>query len=215
MTFSSSLTEEQGPIILDTSVLINLHASTYGTRILSTLPNKVLVSEIVAAELEHETSRLNGEHKFLRGLIASGNVHLVSLAEDEQEAYAKLVSGSVSLDDGEAATIAIASSRGIRPVIDERKGRLVAQAGCLKRGPCWSLDVFQHPQILSSFGEDDAVEALYLALRDGRMRICESHCEHVIGLIGPDRALDCKSLPGYKVRRVAWEALTSQAAAKF
>ncbi len=58
------------PLVLDTSVLINLHACKYGERILAAIPSQILVPEIVAGELEHETSRTNGEHGFLYSLVA-------------------------------------------------------------------------------------------------------------------------------------------------
>jgi len=57
MTISSSLMNDETPLVLDTSVLINLHACTYGERILSALPHGIVIPQIVANELEHETSR--------------------------------------------------------------------------------------------------------------------------------------------------------------
>jgi predicted nucleic acid-binding protein len=70
MTYSSSLADDSSSLILDTSVLINLHASTHGRRILTSLPHNVLVPEIVAAELDHETSKINGGHQFVRELAS-------------------------------------------------------------------------------------------------------------------------------------------------
>ncbi|MBI1274456.1 DNA-binding protein [bacterium] len=207
MTYLSSLIKDASTLVLDTSVLINLHASTYGARILAALPNHALVPEIVAAELEHETSKANGEHKFISELIASQKVQIVILNDQELEIYTKLMSASPSLGDGEASTLAIAACRNLLPVIDERKGRSQVQAYCAGKVACWSLDLFQHPLVLESLGKMAATEALYMALREGRMRIHEDHCDHVVGLIGSRRALDCNSLPGYKIRRQQWQAL--------
>lgn len=206
MTYSSSLADDLSPLIFDTSVLINLHASTYGGRILTALPHEIFVPEIVAAELEHETSKINGEHQFLRELVASGKVRLIALNEREYEVYATLASGTPSLGDGEAATVAVAACRNHLPVIDERKGRLRAQAHCGGRQPGWSLDVFRHPQVVAILGVTDSIDALYFALRDGRMRIHDDHCDHVVSLIGVQRALECNSLPGYKLRQKDWQA---------
>jgi predicted nucleic acid-binding protein len=205
MTYSSSLADNLAPLILDTSVLINLHASTHGGRILDALPNEILVPEIVAAELEHETSRINGERQFLRDLTATGHALIVPLDDREYGVFGSLVSGSPSLGDGEAATVAIALYRGHKPVIDERKGRMEAKK--LAREPGWSLDLFCHSTVLRALGEKASTEALYLALRDGRMRIHEDHCDYVVGLIGVQHALDCNSLPGYKTRRRYWREL--------
>ena len=205
MTYSSSLADDRTPLILDTSVLINLHASTHGGRILSALPNDILVPQIVAAELRHETSRTSGEDRFIRDLVASSNVRLVALDDREYEVFETLVSGSGSLGDGEAATIAVAACRGYLPVIDERRGRARAQALIADKEPGWSLDLFRHPRVTAGLGETASIEALYLALREGRMHIDEAHCDHVVSIIGVHRALECTSLPGYKNRRKRWQ----------
>lgn len=106
MMCSISPSDNMTPFVLDTSVLINLHASGHGARILSSLPNDILVPEIVASELEHETSKNNGEHQFIHDLVTTKKVTIVTLDEHEYELFRSLVSGSPSLDDGEAATIA-------------------------------------------------------------------------------------------------------------
>jgi len=209
MTYLSSLADDLTPLVLDTSVLINLHASRCGVEILSALPNEILVPEIVASELEHETSKKNGEHQFIQGLVASENVKLIGLDQREYDVFTGLVSGYPSLDDGEAATIAIASCRTCLPVIDERKGRQQAQAHIPDKQPGWSLDLIGHPEATAKLGAALSINALYFALRDGRMRIHESHCDQVLRLIGFRRALDCKSLPGYKMRWRQWQELIS------
>ena len=200
MTCSSSLTDNPGPLVLDTSVLINLHACTYGERILMAIPNDILVPQIVAEELEHETSRRNGEYNFLHGLAASGKVTLADMTDEEYEIFYQLTSSSPSLDDGEAATIAIAVTRHLLPVIDEKKGRARAIALMETREPDWSLDILRHPLVTADLGDQAAVEALYLALRDGRMRIPSEITDYVIALIGMGRAIDCTCLPGYRER---------------
>lgn len=200
MSCSSSLTDSAGPLVLDTSVLINLHACKYGEQILTAIPNDIVVPEIVAGELEHETSRRNGEYSFLHGLVASEIVTVVNLTEAEYGTFYELTSTSPSLDDGEAATIAISAARHVLPVIDERRGR--SRAGILMkaRAPAWSLDLFRHPTAVAALGDQPAVEALYLALRDGRMRIPSETVDGVIALIGMERSRDCTCLPGYRER---------------
>lgn len=209
MTYSIFHANDMMPLVLDTSVLINLHASTHGGRILSALPNDILVPEIVASELEHETSRNNGEHKFIQDLVTTRKIRITVLDEREYEIFESLVSGSPSLDDGEAATIATAAFRICMPIIDDRKGRQRAQECVPRKQLGWSLDLFRHPKIVSELGESLSIDALYFALRDGRMRIQESLCDHVVSLIGVHRALECNCLPGYKIRRQQWQELIS------
>lgn len=205
MIYSSSLADDLTPLILDASVLINLHASTRGGCILEALPNDIHLAEIVAAELEHETSKANGEQQFIQDLVSTGKARLVALNEHEYRVFDGLVSGSPSLGDGEAATIAISICQRHLPIIDERKGRLLAQAHLFGKCPGWSLDLFRHPRVVAALGTTEAVDALYLALRDGRMRIHEDRCDEVVSLVGVQRALECTSLPGYKVRRKQWQ----------
>lgn len=200
MSCSSSPIDIADPLILDTSVLINLHACKYGERILASLPNDVVVSEIVAGELEHVTSRQNGEHRFLHDLVMGGIVTLATMTDAEYEIFHELASTSPSLDDGEAATIAIAAARHFLPVIDERRGRSRATALMKARTPGWSLDLFRHPTAIAVLGDQPALEALYLALRDGRMRIPAESADNVIALIGMERSRDCTCLPGYRDR---------------
>lgn len=200
MNYSSSPIDTVDPLVLDTSVLINLHACKYGERIVTVIPNDILIPEIVAGELEHETSRRNGEYSFLHALVADGIVTIVSLTDAEYRIFHELTSTSPSLDDGEAATIAIAASRHLRPVIDERRGR--TRASTLMKGltPYWSLDLFRHPTVIAMLGDQPAVEALYHALCDGRMRIPSESANDVIALIGVERSRDCTCLPGYRER---------------
>ena len=198
MSCSSSLIDIANPLVLDTSVLINLHACKYGERILAAIPNDIFVPEIVAGELEHETSRSNGEHGFLYSLVANGTVTLAGLTGPEYEIFYELTSIAPSLDDGEAATIALAAARNFLPVIDEKRGRVRASAKGRAAG--WSLDLFRHPSVLSTLGDQSAIDALYLALRDGRMRIPPESVDSVIGIIGIERSRGCNCLPGYRTR---------------
>jgi hypothetical protein len=68
---------------------------------------------------------------------------------------------------------------------------------------------FGAPETTAKLGPALSIDAIYLALRDGRMRIHESHCDDVVSIIGAQRALNCKSLPGYKVRQERWQELIS------
>lgn len=198
MTFSSSLADDRRPLVLDTSVLINLHACTYGDRVLRAITNDIVVPDIVARELEHETSRKNGDHNFLHNLILGSKMTIANMTDAEYELFATLSGGSPSLDDGEAATIAIAARRGFRAVVDERKGRVRAAALMNDVEPGWSLDLLRHPSVVQSLGEHPAADALYLALRHGRMRIPAERRDEVVELIGRARALECPCLPNFR-----------------
>ena len=204
MTFSSCLIDNETPLVLDTSVLINLRASTHGSRILDALPHDIIVPKEVANELEKAPGQMRDDLNFLRKLVNNGNVQIAIMSEEEFYFFTTLVSSPFSLDDGESATIAIAQNRNMQPVLDERKGRAKAARTMPRRTPGWTLDLLLHPSVLAQLGDADAVEALYLALRVGQMRIAEEHCDDVVALIGINRAKECTSLPNYKRRFKEW-----------
>lgn len=205
MTCSSCLADDLTPLILDTSVLINLSACSYGEQILATIPNEILVSDVVVQELGHETSHSNGENQFIRNLISQEIVTVVQLDNSGYAIFEKLICSPGSLDDGEAATIAAAAISGAIPVIDERKGRARTKTLADVKTAAWSLDLLVHPTVQAKLPDGEYVAALYYALRDGRMRIDEERCDAVVKLIGIERALQCISLPGFKTRRKTWK----------
>ena len=198
MTYSSSLADDLRPLVFDTSVLINLYACSYGARILAAISNAIIVPRVVAAELEHEMSRKNGERRFLHALLTRGRATLGKMTDKEKVLFGNRVSGSRSLGDGEAATITIAANRQLLPLLDDRKARAIAIRALRGQEPGWSLDLFRHPSVTSALGESTAINALYLALRDGRMRIPVESTKHIIGLLGGERARQCTCLPHYR-----------------
>lgn len=205
MTCSSCLADDLTPLVLDTSVLINLHACSHGEQILAAIPNDVLVSDIVVRELDHETSHSNGENQFIHGLVSQAVVKVAQLDDRGYQLYESLICGPGSLDDGEAATIATAAALDFIPVIDERKGRARAKALVSNQAIAWSLDLLLHPSVQTGLPDGKHVEAIYRALRDGRMRINEERCDAVVELIGVEHALECTSLPGFKTRSESWQ----------
>ncbi len=207
MTCLSSLFDTLTPLVPDTSVLINLHACTFGEQVLRAIPNDVILPETVVAELNHETSHANGENGFIQRLITENVVKVVQMDETAYRIFEALICSPGSLDDGEAATIAIAAAKGFLPVVDERKGRARARELLNGQYPAWSLDLLIHPAVQEAIPDGNYIEAVYLALREGRMRIDEGQCEAVAGLIGFDRALKCYSLPGFKKRKSSWVAM--------
>lgn len=205
MTCSSCLVDDLTPLILDTSVLINLNACSYGEQILAAIPNKVFVSDFVIRELSHETSHSNGENELILRLISQEIVTEVQLDGDGYTIFEKLICSPGSLDDGEAATIAAAATSGFTPVIDERKGRARTRTREDVKTAAWSLDLLLHPAVQAKLPDGEYIRAIYLALREGRMRIDEGRCDAVVKLIGIERALQCTSLPGFKTRMKIWK----------
>jgi predicted nucleic acid-binding protein len=197
MSLPSCLTNETSPIVLDASVAINLAASRIGAAILRTLPCPILIASNAVEELERGRSTGRREIDDLTQWASDDLIEVVSLNDASVELFASLVIGPAAdtLDDGEAATIAIAFTAGAIPVIDERKANRLCDEQFQGRSKAATMDLFAHAAILSTFSSNELAEAVFSALSGARMRVLPRHVEWTIGLIGRDRAASCESLP--------------------
>ena len=193
----SCLTDPSRPLVADTSVIINLNASQCAKAMLDVLPNRVLVVVEVLQELERgrKFGRTNADA--LLALIKSKRIAIVELDKIGQRYFEMLVAGlaSQTLDDGEAATIAYALETGATPLIDERKAHRI----CTERFPAMAIgctgDLLAHDEVEQVLGRENLAQAVYNALKDGRMRVTSDFLDWTVELIGPDRAANCPSLP--------------------
>ena len=193
MNFSNVIADPQYPLVIDTSVVVNLNACSFGTQILQAVPNKIIVAQIAADELKAGTS----DQIFLNDVVEAQLIELSDLSTDEFEIYGKIVG---KLGDGESATIAVALKRQIFPIIDDIKARDKTAELLPELEPGWSLDLLRHQHVLVQLGSPGDVDAIFMALFGGRMRVPNDKTEEVIQLIGEDRAKECRSLPGYTKR---------------
>jgi predicted nucleic acid-binding protein len=188
---------DPAPFIADASAVINLNATGHAREILRALPRRVKVVDIVAMELDQGRRRGRDDAGLLDELVEAGLAEIVRLDETAESHFEKLVIGpaTVTLDDGEAATIAYAVDTKAIAVIDERKAtRLCAQffpdlqLGC-------TVDILSHAEVGRHLGKPGLGDAVFAALQRGRMRVLPQHVKWVVELIGPARAAACASLP--------------------
>ncbi len=199
-------------LVLDASVVINLNATGCVRRILDAIPNPIVILEVVLRELE--TGRVKGrtDADTVGDLVKSGCVQLAALSPECESNFLALVAGSgaTTLDDGEAATIAWSVAHGGIPIIDEKKGSAI----CRDRFPHLKLgttiDIFAHEQVQSAFVKADLADSIFNALTLARMRVHDKDMAWVIGMIGPERASICNSLPRSKRAKVVTECLSSE-----
>jgi predicted nucleic acid-binding protein len=186
-------------LVADTSAAINLNASGCAAEILHALPYKIAIVDVIQRELESGRERGRRDAELTSSLVAANHLEVVSLGDDGWTHFERLVAGAAAetLDDGEAATIAYAIERNGVAVIDEDKATKI----CALRHPSLliasSLDLFGHPLVCEALGSDRLAEAVFLALRDARMRVLPRHHEWVLDLIGVERAALCPSLPPF------------------
>ena len=130
-------------------------------------------------------------------LAARGNIQVTSLGEP---AMTRFVDLAFDMDDGEAATIALAEQVNGTAVLDDGPAR---KANGLSHVPLeWTVDVLLHERVRAALGRAALAEAVYNALRLGRMRVPEQAWHEVIGLVGVERARACPSLPRRAFRHV-------------
>lgn len=193
MTFSSSLSSNERVLVLDASVLINLIGSGYSERILAALSVPVTVSDYAANEI------LDGGHDdavVMQGLLDGGLLARAPMTSAGSSLFEDLVSGATqeSLGDGEAATIAIASDMGAVAVIDEKQGWRIANGRLAGLQLATTVDILALRSVRITLGENALCEAVHLALVRARMQVREHQLDWVVGCIGSEAALACRSL---------------------
>ena len=185
-----------GPVVADTSVVINLNATGCSEALLAALPNQVLIAEQVMWELQDQRSRQYADAEMLSNLVDLDLIRVMALGETAHEIWAELVSGAAvaTLDDGEAATIATALDRGGLALIDERKALRICASRFEELPTGTTVELLRHPQIQESLPSKELADAVFNAAYKARMRVQHHHAEWVLDLIGRKRAESCSSL---------------------
>jgi predicted nucleic acid-binding protein len=197
MGLPTCFTDPAALIAADTSTVINLNATACASDIVRALPNRMVVVDVVPGELDEGRRRGRQDADLLDKLVAAGLVEVVKLDEICASHFEKLVVGpaAMTLDDGEAATIAFAVGHKGIAVIDERKATRIAAESFAKLRIGCTVDILAHPKVQQALGKKQLADAVFNALYHGRMRVFPQHVKWVVGLIGTDRAAECSSLP--------------------
>lgn len=196
MTPPSSWPDAHVPIILDASAVINLNGSGAARPILGALRQEILVLEDVVEELARGTANGRRDAELLDELIAQGSITRRVLGASGLALFETLTIGesATTLEDGEAATIALALEIGGAAVIDENKGRRLAAQHAPSVPLIASIEVFCHPLVQDALGAALA-DAVFGALQQSRMQVPASHHAWIAALLGSERLPLCLSLP--------------------
>ena len=181
----------------DTSTVINLIATGRAEEILRAFPYKIIITDIVAREVEDGRKKGHEQADLLRKLINAQLIRVEKLTQANESVFERLVVGSAfsTLDDGEAATIAYAAEHSIGVLVDERKARRICQEQFKGLQLQCSVDVFQDATVKSALGAQALSDAVLSALQGARMRVLPEHLDWVTNLIGQEKAKLCPSLP--------------------
>lgn len=187
----------RGPIVADASVWINLVAGARAADVIRVLAMRPQIPRIVMDELERGRDKGRRTASALADLIKDGLVEVAELASQAEEIYLSLVAGPTSktLDDGEAATLAIAVQIGAVALIDERKAINIARDRFPALQIISTTELLLSKAVQSAFSKEELGDVLYGALLEARMRVPEHLLEAVCVCLGPERAAGCLSLP--------------------
>jgi predicted nucleic acid-binding protein len=140
-------------LLLDVCVAINLAASGVDLNELAGASAvRFLLTTVAAAEaLWLAPLELGGQRELIEveGLVDSGRLQLVDLAEDELE---KFIAFAREIDDGEAATFAVATNRDLPVATDDRRAQRLALANVPP------ISIIGTTQLLKTWVDASAVE---------------------------------------------------------
>lgn len=177
--------------------MINLNATECVSDILLALPERLVVVDIAAHELEEGRKKGRRNSELLAELVGAGVMEIDGLGTSGEAIFEQLVAGPAisTLDDGEAATIAYAVEHSIDLVVDDGKARRICKEQFPDRTLRCSVELFQHPSIESALGTARFAVAVLNALQKARMRVLPEHVGWIVSVIGQDNASACRSLP--------------------
>lgn len=166
----SRLDETRTDIVLDASVLINLLATGRAATILANLDRKVLITSQAYSEVLRDPYTERNASETIKPLETANLISRRKLKGRTIRLYKILISpAGDALDKGEAATIGFCDEHKLIAVIDERKGKKVADQNSSVPLTVGSLDVLAYKKVIESFSSAEYREALLNAGRLGRM----------------------------------------------
>jgi predicted nucleic acid-binding protein len=160
-------------LVLDTSVWINLLASGEMRPILVALAVSCVVPAQVLGEIRRHP--ISGADFSIHDhpILAIDAISIVALEGPELELFLDIVSAPArdALGDGEAAAIAVASSRQLDLVIDDRKARRITRERFSSVRCFWTVDLLRAQPVVNALGALRAEDCFAKAKRFGRMHV--------------------------------------------
>jgi hypothetical protein len=197
MSLPSTSHSDQGPFVLDASAAINLLATGIAPNLLPLL-GAFIIERRAFLEVRRHPVQGRDHQAELSCLIDGGHLAIQDLAPDGRDIFFELTADDTAggLDDGEAATIALAItgvSPGV-PVLDDRKAIKLLR----RRWPGYStqhtVSLLFDQRVRSAISRSELAEAVYLALIHARMRVPLPYRAWIVDLIGAERSTRCSSI---------------------
>lgn len=198
MSLPSTSIESSAHLVLDASVAINLLATGIAGRLCELLACPISMETRAYREVRRHPIPGRDHSAELGKLIEAGTLVVRELSQTGLEIFYELASADIpgGLDDGEAATIALAltlPSQSIA-VLDERKAKKLLSARWPAQVSFYTIDLLSDIRITSAMAAKDSADAIFDALTHARMRVPPEARQWVISVIGTERAARCPSL---------------------
>jgi predicted nucleic acid-binding protein len=192
----SKLIDPSKPIVLDTGVVINLASTGVADRIVAALPMPVIVLDTIEEELARNSESDRPALEVLSELISTQAVQLVRSADLNEGYFESLVAGAGpdTLDDGEAATVALALERNAIAILDERKALRICRENYPALQTASTMDILSHSSVAHALGQNHLRDAVAKSL-DAHMRVFPEHIDWLVGLLGAELVSKCESVP--------------------
>ncbi|WP_244423879.1 hypothetical protein [Phyllobacterium sp. YR531] len=177
-------------------MIINLNATGRASDIVRAFDVTLCASTVVRDELMIDRFNGRDDAGLARALADERLLEFIPFDHDGELIFAGLVSGPAdqTLDDGEAATLALGAVHARTVVIDERKALRIAADRFAAMQVISTADILCSDLILSAFGREQVADLVFNGLTGARMGIPERHHGFVSDLLGP-RTAACRSLP--------------------
>lgn len=194
-------------LVVDTSVIINLNATGRASDVVRAFGVKLRASTVVRDELVADRFSGRDDAQLAAALVDERLLEFVEFDDQAEDIFASLISGSAAdtLDDGEAATLAVGAVSGHTVVIDERKAQRIAADRFAVMQVLATADIFCSERVVAALGAKQVGDLIFNSLAGARMFVPERHHASVVDLLGA-RAAECHSLPA--VLRQAANSLT-------
>lgn len=193
----SCIVDSDTPLVLDSSVFVNLSATGFADKILDAIPMEVVMPAQVISELKRSIKQGYNDAIALLPLLEDGIVASLDIPRRAHSDFISLVSGPSmsSLSDGEAATIAISQVLKAWAAIDDRKSRRVCAERFRHLKLASSVDIISHCDVVDAFSERELAAALLAALEVAHMEVEDRHVRWVGRCIGFEKLNASTTLP--------------------
>ena len=183
-------------LAFDASAMINFLGTGIAETLLTNLGRSVIMPTAALAEVKYHPIQGHDLQATLSRLTSHGLVKQLSLPPRARAIHLELMGAGLAggLDDGEAATIALAieHSATTMVVLDERKAARIFSERWAERNCVDTVTLLAEAR--GSMRSDEFANACFSALRHARMRVAPDDVDWMIETIGPERAIQCPSL---------------------